>query len=70
MHRFKLGEIVSLSTRTINRVASGSYKIVGHLPEEKGEAQYRLESISGFPQRIAWESDIQVVAPNRERPGG
>lgn len=58
-HKFKVGQSVHLSASGFNRHASGIYKVVAHLPEERGDAQYRIQNTVGTQQRVVWESQLK-----------
>jgi hypothetical protein len=60
-HKFKVGQSVRLSSAAINRGVAGVYKVVALLPEERGDCQYKVQSIAGQQQRVAWESMLTAV---------
>ena len=61
-HKFKVGQSVRLSSAAINRGVAGVYKVVALLPEERGDHQYKVQSVGGPQQRVAWESMLSPVA--------
>jgi len=58
-HKFKVGQSVHLSASGVNRHAAGIYKVVAHLPEERGDRQYRVQNTVGTQQRVVWESQLR-----------
>lgn len=62
MHIFKVGQTVRLSAAGVGRSLDGRYRVVALLPEERGDRQYRIQSLSGVQQRVAWESQLSAVA--------
>jgi hypothetical protein len=61
MHKFKVGQRVRLSPAAIDRGASGVYKVMAQLPEERGEHQYRVQSTTSPQQRVVIESRLTTV---------
>jgi hypothetical protein len=61
-HRYQPGQSVRLRTgiRTMS-AATGDYKILRQLPDNGGEAQYRIKSGREAHERVAKESDLDVV---------
>jgi len=58
-HKFKVGQRVHLSASGFNRHAAGIYKVVAHMPEERGDWQYRIQNSVGTQQRVVWESQLK-----------
>ena len=57
-HQFKVGQTVRFRASAVERGASGIYKILALLPEERGDFQYRVENSEGSRQRVVWESQL------------
>lgn len=60
--RFNAGQIVRFVPGTHERAYGGLYQIVGKLPEERGESQYRVKSTNDNHERIVRESQINPAA--------
>jgi hypothetical protein len=60
-HKFRVGQTVRLSPPAFDRGAAGLYRVVAHMPEERGDRQYRIQAATGGPQRVAWESQLSSV---------
>lgn len=62
-HKFKIGQRVHLSASGLARHATGIYKVLAQLPEERGDRQYRVENSAGTQQRVVWESQLSGLDP-------
>ena len=60
-HRFKVGQRVRLASSGVSRVAPGHYKVVLHMPEERGEFQYRVQHVESSQLRVVRESEVSSV---------
>ena len=63
MHKFKVGQRVKFSAAHVERGATGLYKVVAQLPDERGEQQYRIESVDRTRVRVAQESQLSSAGP-------
>ena len=57
-HKFRIGDLVRVTVRGYGRPTNERYEVVALLPEERGDRQYRVKSVSDSHQRIVWESEI------------
>lgn len=61
-HRYQVGQTVrfvkATQSRGIAGTPSGSFKVVGLLPDLHGNNQYRVESASDGHQRVVVETEI------------
>lgn len=59
MHKFKIGQRVTMlpSRFSVNRV--GAFQIVRLLPAEQGINHYRIKSISDGHERVVTESELR-----------
>ncbi|ESR23358.1 hypothetical protein [Lutibaculum baratangense] len=57
-HAYTVGQNVRLAGSTLHQGLDGVYKILALLPEERGDWQYRVESMSRPQQRVVTESQI------------
>ena len=63
MHKFKLGQSVSLQSTLFNRdAASGAYKVTKQLPEKDGEFEYQVKRPGEPHERVVKERDLSAVA--------
>jgi hypothetical protein len=60
MHKFQVGQFVDLIPRVIRQAAKGSYEIVGLMPENENDPQYRVKSIAERHQRVIPESELEL----------
>jgi hypothetical protein len=58
-HKFHIGQIVQLSPAISRNVRGGSYKVTKRLPENNGEFEYRIKSMSEPHERVVRESELQ-----------
>lgn len=56
MHRYRIGQLVRLSSGTDR--SSGSYKILRLLPETHGEFHYRIKGVHNQTERAVRETEI------------
>ena len=61
-HKYRIGELVSLTGQFGSRRPSGVYEVVRLLPIEGGQAQYRLRSKYETTERVAREEQISSRA--------
>lgn len=60
-HKFRVGQLVDFSPSQQGICASGSrYKILGLLPQEDGEALYRIKTIAEQLVRVAMEGELTL----------
>ena len=65
-HRYRIGEKVQLLHGGTTRFSTAElYEIVRLLPETDGEFQYRIKSTEGSHERVAKESELRKVRPDR-----
>lgn len=57
-YTFKVGQTVRFTPGTHERSFAGLYKVVGRLPEERGEIQYRIKSTKDDHERVVREGQI------------
>jgi hypothetical protein len=57
-NRFHTGQSVRLVRSSLRSAADGEFKIVRPLPEDGGEAQYRIKSVREPHERVVKESDL------------
>ena len=61
-HRFRVGQTVRFIKESRNSVFGatpvGNFRVVGLLPDDQGNNQYRVESASDGHQRAVIESEI------------
>ena len=58
MHKFKVGQRVVFSEPRTDRATIGVYRVVAHLPDDRGEQQYRIESADRMHLRVAQENQL------------
>lgn len=61
-HTYRVGQTVRFFKRSrssgIGGMPTGSFRVVGLLPNYRGNNQYRVQSISDGHQRVVIESEI------------
>jgi len=61
MHKFKVGQFVSLQSTLFNRdAASGAYKVTKQLPERDGEFEYQVKRPGELHERVVKERDLSA----------
>ena len=59
MHRFHVGQTVSLRPSAVARnAAAGAYEIRAILPEEGGQPRYRIKSLIEPHERVVSEQEL------------
>jgi hypothetical protein len=58
VHRFKVGQRVSIRRRHAQLDGSGDYKIIRLMPASEGENQYRVKGNAEPFERVVKESEI------------
>jgi hypothetical protein len=58
MHRYRVGQLVRLSSGNGSDRGSGSYKILRLLPETHGEFHYRIKGVHNQTERAVRETEI------------
>ena len=58
MHRYRIGQLVRLSSGNSPDRSSGSYKILRLLPETHGEFHYRIKGVHNQTERAVRETEI------------
>jgi hypothetical protein len=59
-HKFKVGQIVRLSTGLLGEDGlKKNYSVTRLLPAEREGPQYRLKSVEGGQERVAQEAQLQ-----------
>jgi hypothetical protein len=61
MHKFELGQSVSLQSTIFNRdAARGAYKVTKQLPERDGEWEYQVKRPGEPHERVVKERDLSA----------
>jgi hypothetical protein len=60
-HRFKIGELVELKQHRGADAPRGPYEILAQLPEEGSVPLYRIKSSREDNQRVAEESQLELL---------
>jgi len=61
MHKFELGQSVSLQSTLFNRdAARGAYKVTKQLPERDGELEYQVKRPGEPHERVVKERDLSA----------
>jgi hypothetical protein len=61
MHKFELGQAVSLQSTFFNRdAASSAYKVTRQLPEKDGEFEYQVKTPKEAHERVVKERDLSA----------
>ncbi|MBN9052096.1 MAG: hypothetical protein J0H78_21770 [Rhizobiales bacterium] len=61
-HKFQVGQVVYYSAPTFGRApAPGNFTVVKLLPSEGDEQQYRIKSNGEAFERVAKESQLDVI---------
>jgi hypothetical protein len=58
-NRFHPGQSVRLVRSSLRSAADGEFKVVRPMPEDGGEAQYRIKSVREPHDRVVKESDLR-----------
>jgi hypothetical protein len=58
LHKFHVGESVTMSPATSRNVPGGVYEVIKRLPNNGGEPEYRIKSASEPHERVARESEL------------
>ena len=53
LHKFHIGEFVTMSPATSRNVPGGVYEVIKRLPDNGGEPEYRIKSINEPHERVA-----------------
>ena len=56
-HKFKIGEIVTITPALSRKVPGGLYEVTKQLPHNGRELEYRIKSVNEPHERVAGESD-------------
>jgi len=57
-HRFKVGEIVTVSPPPSMNMPRGAYEVTKQLPGDGGECEYRIKNANEPHERVARESEL------------
>jgi len=57
--QFRAGQTVRLMRSSLRSAADGDFKVVRPLPDDGGEAQYRIKSVREPHERVVRESDLR-----------
>jgi hypothetical protein len=61
MHKFELGQSVSLQSTLFNRdAARGAYKVTKQLPARDGDFEYQIKRPGEPHERVAKERDLSA----------
>ena len=64
MHKFKVGQSVSLQSTMFNRdAARGAYHVTRQLPERDGEFEYQVKRPGEPHERVVKERDLSTEVP-------
>jgi hypothetical protein len=58
LHKFHVGETVTMSPATSRNVPGGVYEVIRQLPDDGGESKYRIKSANEPYERVARESEL------------
>ena len=58
LHKFHVGETVTMSPATSRNVPGGAYVVTKRLPDNGTEPEYRIRSASEPYERVARESEL------------
>ena len=59
-HKFRIGQTLDFrSDRRSTQPRSGKCKVVGLLPSEGDDPQYRIRCVSESFERVVWESQLR-----------
>ena len=58
LHKFHVGETVTMSPATSRNVPGGAYEVIKQLPYNGGECKYRIKSANEPHERVARESEL------------
>ncbi len=61
MHRYRIGQLVRLSSGNFPDRNSGSYKVLRLLPESQGEFHYRIKGVHNQTERAVRETEIAAA---------
>jgi len=64
-HQFRSGQLVRLCRSIRYEAPEGDYEIIRPLPDEGGEARYRVKSTREPHERVVKESDLEVHSATR-----
>ena len=67
-HRFRAGQTVRLVRSSLRTVADGEFKVIRPLPDDGGEAQYRIKSRPAINQANRDRCDEPRLSSS-EKPG-
>lgn len=62
IHKFRVGQTVSLIPSTARSAAIGHYQIISLRPASGDNPQYRVKSLSEAHERVVSESDLILPA--------
>ena len=57
-YKFKAGQAVTVAPRRYDPKIGGRFEIVRALPDERGNNQYRIRSITDGHERVVMEGEI------------
>jgi hypothetical protein len=57
-HKFKVGQNVLMIRPGYDAVRHTTFRIVRHLPQERGVNQYRIQSVADGGERVVIESEL------------
>jgi hypothetical protein len=58
IHKFKVGEAVTMRPAASRNVPGGIYEVIKQLPDNDGERKYRIKSANEPHERVARESEL------------
>ncbi len=70
MHKFDLGQAVTYRAARGLYAAAGAYVVTAKLPERDGEYEYRIRNLAEAHERIARESQLEVMSQTEAPPVG
>ena len=70
-HKYSVGETVYFTASNVARpAASGTYEVIRLLPTDGDDCQYRIKSSTEAFERVAKESQLDVLKETLERLDG
>ena len=59
-HKFRVDQVVRFVAGPHERHFGGLFKVVSHMPSERGEFQYRIKSTKDAHERVVREGQISA----------
>ena len=58
LHKFKVGQTVTIIPAISRNIPGGIYQVTKQLPDNDGECKYRIKSVNEPHERVARESEL------------